>query len=490
LYDYATIKYNAAGEQEWVARYNGPDNDNDYLNGMVIDGSGNVYVTGVSANHCASSDFATIKYNSAGQEEWVARRDGGGQAITVDNAGNVYVTGVDMLGWATIKYDSSGSEQWIAHYNSGGPAAIAVDKAGNVYVTGSVPRAGYVDYATIKYDASGAQQWLAQYEGPGEGTDQAKAIALDQSGNVYVTGNSFAFETGDDYATIKYDASGQQQWVARYDRANGADEAQAIAVDTSNNVYVTGYSAGPGARNCATVKYNSAGQQEWVALYDGPNHNDYAFAIALDSFENVYITGSSDEFFLDFLTIKYDSAGQEQWVERYDGPSGGSDIATAIAVDASGRVYVTGYSGGLGTSDDFATIKYGQGATPTPTPSATASPTATSTATPTATPTASPTPTPTCTPMASPTPQPTPTPTWTPTPAGTMTPIPTPTATVTPTATATITPGPTATATATSPVSATPSSTPTATPSDTPRPTPTPRFRPSPRFRPTPPPRP
>ena len=66
LYDYATIKYNAAGEQEWVARYNGPDNDNDYANGMAIDGSGNVYVTGVSSNHCASSDFATIKYNSAG----------------------------------------------------------------------------------------------------------------------------------------------------------------------------------------------------------------------------------------------------------------------------------------------------------------------------------------------------------------------------------------------------------------------------------------
>ena len=303
-----------------------------------------------------------------------------------------------------------------------------------------------------------------------------------------MTGNSFAFETGDDYATIKYDASGQQQWVARYDRVNGADEAQAIAVDALDNVYVTGYSAGPGARNCATVKYNSAGQQQWVALYDGPNHNDYAFAIALDNSENVYIAGTSDEFFLDFLTVKYNSAGQEQWVERYDGPSGGGDLATAIAVDASGNVYITGYSGGLGTSDDYTTIKYGQGPTPTPTPSSTASPTATSTATPTATPTASPTPTATCTPMASATPQPTPTPSFTATPTPRFTSTPTATATPTPTATSTATPtitvAPTATPTATSPTSATPTTTPT------PRATPTARFAPTPRSRPTPAPRP
>ena len=66
-------------------------------------------------------------------------------AIAVDGSGNLYVTGVDGDGWGTIKYNSSGEEQWVAHYNSGTPAAIAIDKAGNVYVSG-----GDSDYVTIK----------------------------------------------------------------------------------------------------------------------------------------------------------------------------------------------------------------------------------------------------------------------------------------------------------------------------------------------------
>ena len=67
-WDYATIKYQRNRTTEWIARYNGPDNHNDFANAMTIDGSGNVYVTGSCANHCGSADFATVKYNSAGQE--------------------------------------------------------------------------------------------------------------------------------------------------------------------------------------------------------------------------------------------------------------------------------------------------------------------------------------------------------------------------------------------------------------------------------------
>ena len=75
---------------------------------------------------------------------------------------------------------------------SGGEAshAIALDGAGNVYVTGRWPN-GYPDYGTIKYNSAGQQQWVARYNGPpGNGPDVATAIALDDSGNVYVTGSS------------------------------------------------------------------------------------------------------------------------------------------------------------------------------------------------------------------------------------------------------------------------------------------------------------
>jgi hypothetical protein len=130
----------------------------------------------------------------------------------------------------------------------------------------------------------------------------------------------------------------------------------------------------------STVKYDSSGQQQWVARYNEPSANNYdiAEAIALDSTANVYVTGASYAIGTtnDYATVKYNPDGQEQWVARYDG--GSEDHAQAIAVDDLGSVYVTGYSYPAGGSEpDYATVKYVQGETPTPTP--TASPTATAT---------------------------------------------------------------------------------------------------------------
>jgi len=288
-------------QEEWVARYNGGYGP-DVADAIAVDGSGNVYVTGSSIGP-GTCNLACVDY-------------------------------------ATIKYDPSGTQQWAARYN--GPAsdsdqasAIAVDASGNVYVTGSSIGTTWpdYDYATIKYDSSGQQQWVARYSGPGNDLDFGNAIAVDPSGNVYVTGASFGSGTGFDYATVKYDSSGQQQWVARYNGpGNADDEAYGIAVDASGNVYVTGYSAGSGTGNdYATIKYDSSGQEQWVARYDGPtNANDYANAIAVDASENVYVTGFSDNSGFDYATIKYDSSGQQQWVGRYNGPANDDDEARAI----------------------------------------------------------------------------------------------------------------------------------------------------------------
>ena len=86
-----------------------------------------------------------------------------------------------------------------------------------------------------------------RYSGPG-GEGEGNAIAVDAAGNVYVTGGVAMYQ-GPAYATIKYDSAGHQQWVATY----GYGVATAIAVDRSGNVYVTGYSGGV----YTTIKYNS-----------------------------------------------------------------------------------------------------------------------------------------------------------------------------------------------------------------------------------------
>ncbi len=215
------------------------------------------------------------------------------------------------------------SQIWVARYNGpnngwDGGNAIAVDSSGNVYVAGSSDGVGSLyDYALIKYSSSGVEQWVSRYNGLGNGSDETNAITVDHSGNILVTGHSEGSGTGADYATIKYDAAGEEQWVARYNGpVNSYDDARAMDVDNAGNVYVTGYSTGPGTGfDYATVKYNSSGMEQWVERYNGPaNHLDDALATVVDNSGHVYVTGWSrgPGFDFDFATIKYSCTGVEE----------------------------------------------------------------------------------------------------------------------------------------------------------------------------------
>ena len=116
-----------------------------------------------------------------------------------------------------------------------------------------------VDVQPLRPDAipsepyGGVQQaWVARYNGTGNLDDVAEAVVIDNSGNVYVAGDSEGSGTGSDYVTIKYDSAGQQQWVARYDGpAHDFDEADAIVLDQAGNVYATGFSFGSGNETAA-----------------------------------------------------------------------------------------------------------------------------------------------------------------------------------------------------------------------------------------------
>lgn len=377
--DYATVKYNSIGQEQWAVRYNGPANFIDIGNAITVDASGNVYVTGISTGITSFTDYATVKYNSAGQQQWVARYNGPSNgtdeafSVEVDGSGNVYVTGQSLSGtnydYATIKYNSSGVQQWASRYN--GPqssidnaAALKVDGSGNVYVTGSSTGSGSgLDFATIKYNSAGQELWAARYNGTNNADDVPSVIYVDATGNVYVTGGSSGSTSSNDYVTIKYNTSGQEQWNSRYNgTGNDNDVSFGLAVSTAGNVYVTGSSIGQGsATDYATVMYNNTGVQQWASRYNGPNNtSDDASAIAVDLSGNAFVTGASNSggTNLDYLTLKYSPTGQQMWEQRYNGPANGVDAALSVCVDGSGNIYVTGTSQGSGSSGDYATLKY------------------------------------------------------------------------------------------------------------------------------------
>ncbi|MDH4027448.1 MAG: SBBP repeat-containing protein, partial [Nitrospirota bacterium] len=366
--------------KEWGMYYGGPADLNDVAKSIAVDASGNVYVTGYSTGSGTSSDYFTIKYNAAGTLQWGQRYNGTGSsydeatAIAVDASGNVYTTGYSTgsgsgQDYYTIKYGPDGAVQWEQRYNGTGNSsdsatAIAVDASGNVYVTGYSTGAGTsTDYYTIKYDPTGTLQWGQRYNGTGSSSDSATAIAVDASGNVYVTGYSTGSGTFTDYFTIKYGPTGTVQWEQRYNGTGSSyDKSTDIAVDASGNVYVTGYSTGTDTfTDYFTIKYNAAGTLQWGQRYNGTGSSyDEATAIAVDASGNVYTTGYSTGLgtSTDYFTIKYDAAGTAQWGQGYNGTGNGFDKATDLAVDAAGNVYVTGYSTGQGTSTDYFTIKY------------------------------------------------------------------------------------------------------------------------------------
>ncbi len=386
--DYLTIGYDSSGNELWVARYDGPDSDDDKAHDMVTDSSENIYVIGHSGGSGTSADYATIAYDSSGNELWVARYDGPasledwGTDIALDASDNVYVTGrshdaFEVWDFATVAYDSSGNELWVARYD--GPSGwkdiardIAVGPFGNVYVTGATnwnedDEDWDSDWATIAYDTSGKELWVATYDGPASGFDEPWAMAIDFLGNVYVTGSSEGNETKKDFTTVAYDSTGNELWVASYDGGPESSEDIAVdmALDSLGNVYVTGVSWRGVTDRWATVAYDSSGNELWVARDACRRRYD----IETGPSGNIYVTGVSSGVIgeMDYSTVAYDPSGNELWVMSYDGEFNGPDISEGIAVDHFGNVYVTGTSQYNIGRNEVVTIKYAPGQTPEPT---------------------------------------------------------------------------------------------------------------------------
>jgi len=386
--DYVTIKYNASGTQQWIAEYNGSGNGLDEAHAITIDASGNnIYVTGWSyGDSIVGFDYVTVKYNSSGVKQWSARYNnstvnGTDEAfdVAVDNSGNVYVTGTSdgasgTSAATTIKYNSSGVQQIARRYTGTGGVnagyALYVSPTANlIYITGYSYQgtSGDFNMVTIKYNNAITQKWAVQYNGPASKYDEARALAVDATGSVIIAGYTQTATPGNyDYAAVKYDSLGSQKWAKTYNgTGNDYDRANAVKVDAVNNVYVTGRSIGTGSNveDIVTIKYDKSGNVKWTARYNSSSNGyDEGKAIAVDANKNVYITGSSSTTGAsnDYVTLKYDSTGVQQWVTNYNGTGNNADLASAILLDNSGNVFVTGASKGSSSLEDYETIKYCQ----------------------------------------------------------------------------------------------------------------------------------
>lgn len=384
--DYVTLKYNNNGVLQWARFYDGlPNNqNNDRARSVTVDISGNCYVTGYSNSipfpYGDNLDIVTIKYDTAGNTIWTHRFDAGltdgGDIIKIDNSGNIVVAGTSMLlqtlqDYIILKYDPNGTLLWAKRFdyanNRDYVRSMVIDNQNNIYVTGVFSATANADYGTIKYNSSGDILWVAVYDGPTSySVDESNDIAVDNFGNVYVTGQSWGGSTWTDIVTVKYDSSGNELWVARYNGNPGTyglhDKGIGVVVDDSGFAYVTGWSSVTDDADIVLIKYDQRGDTVWTRRYNGPgNSYDFPYDITLDRNGNIYIAGysfgTSDN--ADYIVLKYNPEGLLIWAERYNGPGNGADVASSIVVDSKDNVYVTGWSRSSGNLD-IATIKYSQ----------------------------------------------------------------------------------------------------------------------------------
>ena len=343
--DYVTIGYSSAGVPLWTNFYNWSGNSLNRARAIAVDArNGDVVVTGDSGTNGSSvSTVATIKYSRDGLPLWTNRSyTSAGYAVTVDGSGNVLVTGTHGYGNATIKYSSAGAVLWA---KTTGAKKLAVDSKGDVIIHFTSGSGVSSDYATYKYSSAGTLLWSRSYNGPNT-QDQAGGVAVDASDNVYVTG-----ESGDVVlATLKYSSAGVPVWT-NLQETYGRDGMPSMSVGCHGDVYVTGVAP-------TTVKYSGDGAFLWTGSHDDMGESA---GMALDGSGNVYVAASAiyaSGPLYQCNVIARSSAGIPIWTNVYRGPVNESAQARAIATDASGAVYVAGFATGLMGNMDFTLVKY------------------------------------------------------------------------------------------------------------------------------------
>jgi len=322
---------------------------------------------------------------------------------------------ITQLGNETMGADSDGTES---------SDSLAIDDLGNIYVTGFTSgnfggetNGGGQDVFVAKFNSSGIKQWVSQLGDATMGTDadggsRPFGLALDSSGNIYVTGytsGTLGGETnggGYDIFVAKFNSSGTKQWVSQLGAAtmgtdaDGDEIGRGIAVGSSGNIYVTGYTSGTlggetngGGYDVFVAKFNSAGTKQWISqlgdatMGTDADRSEFGWGIVLDNSNNIYVTGYTDGTLggepngdgkpllppngnnRDVFVAKFNSSGTKQWVSQLGAATmgtdaGAEDVGTGIVLDSSGNIYVTGTTRGTlggetnGGNDDVFVAKF------------------------------------------------------------------------------------------------------------------------------------
>ena len=303
-YDIFLIKYNSSGTKQWTKLWGNTSGDYGY--GVTADSSDNIYVTGKASGKLdgnsneGSGDMFLTKFYDNGTKQWTTLLGTSsvdvGYGVTTDSSNNIFVTGStngsldgnsssgDCDNFLT-KYLDNGTKQWTKQWGSGScdiGKGVVTDSSNNIYVAGHTngsldgSNSGEYDLFLTKFLDNGTKQWTKQL---GTSTSEiVNGVTLDSTNNIYVTGTTNGSLDGNvtsgsrDIFLVKYNSSGTKQWTKQLGGEASAgnsiawDEGNGVAVDSFDNIFVTGTTTGDldGATNHAgtelfIIKYNSSG---------------------------------------------------------------------------------------------------------------------------------------------------------------------------------------------------------------------------------------
>lgn len=360
-------KYDVAGERKWLQTYT--DLGTGSADAVAVDPYGSMFVAATVDNGDGTNyDIAVLRYGSAGTLKWVQTYDGPAndvdyvEALLIDKAGNIIVVGqsrgtADTWGVVVLKYDRNGTMLWAApaRYDpdvgdpNAGPIWVydaARDIDGNIYVGGSSEYnvgGEWVESALmLKFAAAdGARLWGQAYDATKNPHSYFYQVAVRGTA---VVGVGSAWNGQDDGLVVKYNTSGVQKYAREWSPTVGGGWFGDVVIDGSGYVYVTGGQWTTSYEKVVTLKLRPDLTTVWKALYLPTSYAGEGWYIARNSLGNIYVAGArwTLKGLVDILTIKYGPTGAQKWVRVWSAGGPGDDVATGMVLGTAGGVYVAG----------------------------------------------------------------------------------------------------------------------------------------------------